>query len=173
MRVLFSGRLDSAQTLRGGTSAKVESYILDLEGVCQGSGAGHRPRRLKSGLRHKGDGHRDKRVVHPNLLILETSWRMGIWAGQTARWPFWLWFWTKQMQEILFALLQRPPQCLTHIRLSKTLADYITMESCVHKYSKFPTYEWVLFCECVHKSNLFLKSKEVSLGIQLTQSAVL
>ena len=39
-------------------------------------------------------------------------------------------------------------------------------------YSKSPTYEQVLFQECVCKSNLFAKSNKVSLGTQLTQSAI-
>ena len=30
-------------TLHGGTSAKVKSSMLDLEGVCQGSGVGYFP----------------------------------------------------------------------------------------------------------------------------------
>lgn len=63
----------SADALHGGTRAKSKSYVLDLEGVCQGSGVGHRPRRLKRGLRHKGNGRRDKRAVHPNPMILEAS----------------------------------------------------------------------------------------------------
>lgn len=63
----------SAHALHGGTRAKLKSYVLDLEGVCQGSGVGHRPRRLKRGLRHKGNGRRAKRAVHPNLMILEAS----------------------------------------------------------------------------------------------------
>ena len=44
----------SAHALHGGTRAKLKSYFLDLEGVCQGSGVGHRPRRLKRGLRPQG-----------------------------------------------------------------------------------------------------------------------
>ena len=39
-------------------------------------------------------------------------------------------------------------------------------------YSKSPTYERVSFQGRVCKSNLFIKSNKVSLGTQLTQSAI-
>ena len=38
--------------------------------------------------------------------------------------------------------------------------------------SKSPTYEWVLFSEHICKSNLFIKSNQVSLSTQLKQSAI-
>ena len=38
------------------------------------------------------------------------------------------------------------------------------------KYSKSPTFEWVLFQECIWKFNLFLSPTKLCLGTQLTQS---
>lgn len=38
--------------------------------------------------------------------------------------------------------------------------------------SKSPTFEGILLEECIPKSNLFFKSNKVSIGTQLTQSAI-
>ena len=39
-------------------------------------------------------------------------------------------------------------------------------------YSKSPTFEGILFEECIPKSSLFFKSNKVSIGTQITQAGI-
>ena len=81
-------------------------------------------------------------------------------------------------------LVRRPSWILSWMLVWQSNSRFVTLyhsgllcsqtdETTRHwQYSKSPTYEWVPFRQHVPKSNLFVKSRKVSLGTQITQSAI-